>query len=130
MIIVTLWALFLTRLICSLIGYMSPEFLASGPLVVFFPIPCLLLGIWVGTRIYNAWPEGHKTLRTPLSSGNIITSTAITLPLFYLLWPLLVRVPPTATIGSLVLTLLPCALKFRTRQKNEESPNEMQGALS
>jgi guanosine-3',5'-bis(diphosphate) 3'-pyrophosphohydrolase len=112
MTIIIIWALFFARLVYAAIGSRVPETFFREPFIAAPAVPAVVAGVWIGAKVYEAWPQGYKRLKKPSSAINIVASSAIALPLFYLMWPMLAYFPPIPVIGSLIFTLIPCAIKW------------------
>jgi hypothetical protein len=112
MTIIIIWALFFARLAYAVIGSRVPETFFREPFIAVPAIPAVVAGVWIGAKVYEAWPESYKRLKNPSSAINIVVASAIALPLFYLFWPMLAWFPPIPIIGSLIFTLIPCAIKW------------------
>jgi hypothetical protein len=119
MMIIVLWALFFARLAYSALGYIAPGLFSSSEFIVFMAVPAVVSGVWIGAKVYDAWPESYKTIEHPASARAIMIAAAIALPLFYLLWRLLVMLPSVGLVAGLALTLIPCALKLVSRDTPE-----------
>ena len=116
MFIIILWALFSARLIYSAVGYLSPKLFHSGPLTVALSVLAVFSGVWLGARVYDGWPESFRS-RAGRSSLIFMASAAVmALPLFYLLWPILVMLNSIGLLACLALFTIPCVLRLFPRK--------------
>jgi len=112
MIITILWALLFARLVYSGVGYIAPEVLRFGPIVVLISLPAVAIGAWIVAIVYDAWPESAKSAKGVFSPKAVAISTVIALPLLYLLWPVLAIYPPNLLLTALGFTLIPCVFSW------------------
>lgn len=121
--IIVIWAFCLARLVYSIVGMVNPAMFKSGPATVALAVPSVFLGAWLGALAYNRWPEHHRTGGEYASIWRVMMCFIVSLPCFFLFWPLLVIIPISTLLLFMAISVTPCTLtlyeNWRERQADD-----------